>query len=313
MALVHGQDRRKNVYEALVAVDDQIRPTLKRKRYVVIKPNDVTTSNALGATNVDALRGILDYLDSRFRGSIVIAESSAGNTMDAYENFNYSRLAPEYRRQKISFVDLNVEGKYEKIPVLNENLHMVPVRLAARLLDPDAFIICSAMLKTHNTVVATLSIKNMALGAPLHNAPKGRPPLERQTTLSRRRAADARRHHADRPAAAAVLGCDGHRRLRGHGRQWAHDGTPVPSRIAISSTDYVAADRVGIEAMGINPDYLGYLRFCGLWAWARTTWRRSTCAGRQARGGHQEVQDARRHRAPVAMEGPMEEVPPKVG
>ncbi len=44
------------------------------------------------------------------------------------------------------------------------------MRLAARLLDPDAFVICCAILKTHNTVVATLSIKNMALGAPLHSA-----------------------------------------------------------------------------------------------------------------------------------------------
>jgi hypothetical protein len=25
----------------------------------------------------------------------------------------------------------------------------------------------------------------------------------------------------------------------------------------------VAADRVGVEAMGINPEWMGYLRFCG--------------------------------------------------
>jgi uncharacterized protein (DUF362 family) len=36
----------------------------------------------------------------------------------------------------------------------------------------------------------------------------------------------------------------------------------VPSRIAIASTDYVAADRVGIEVMGINPQWVGYLGFC---------------------------------------------------
>jgi uncharacterized protein (DUF362 family) len=39
-------------------------------------------------------------------------------------------------------------------------------------------------------------------------------------------------------------------------------GTPVASRVAIASTDFVAADRVGVEAMGINPDWPGYLRYC---------------------------------------------------
>ena len=40
-------------------------------------------------------------------------------------------------------------------------------------------------------------------------------------------------------------------------------GTPVPSRIAIASTDYIAADRVGVECMGINPAWPGYLNYCG--------------------------------------------------
>jgi uncharacterized protein (DUF362 family) len=39
-------------------------------------------------------------------------------------------------------------------------------------------------------------------------------------------------------------------------------GTPVPSRIAIASLDYVAADRVGVEAMGIDPRWVGYLQYC---------------------------------------------------
>ncbi len=30
----------------------------------------------------------------------------------------------------------------------------------------------------------------------------------------------------------------------------------------MASMDYVAADRVGIEAMGINPNWVGYLQYC---------------------------------------------------
>jgi uncharacterized protein (DUF362 family) len=76
VSLVGGEDRRKNVYNALAAIDDQIRPALKRKKYVLIKPNTVAVNNQLGSTHADALRGILDYLEGRFRGPVVIADSS---------------------------------------------------------------------------------------------------------------------------------------------------------------------------------------------------------------------------------------------
>ena len=78
VAVIHGEDRRKNVHDALVAIDKQILPTLRSRKYVVIKPNNVNTVNQLAATHADALRGILDYLAPRFKGPIHIAESSAG-------------------------------------------------------------------------------------------------------------------------------------------------------------------------------------------------------------------------------------------
>ena len=171
VSIAQGDDRRKNVNAALEAIDDQILPKLRQKKYVVIKPNNVSTVNQLASTHADALRGIVEYLAPRFRGPIVIAESSAGDTLEGYESFHYTRLPGEYRDQKISLVDLNREGRFEAIPLIDFDLHVTPVRLAARLLDPDAFVICSAVMKTHNAVVATLSVKNLTLGAPLHNPP----------------------------------------------------------------------------------------------------------------------------------------------
>ena len=52
---------------------------------------------------------------------------------------------------------------------------------------------------------------------------------------------------------------DGFEGMEGNG---PGSGTPVPSRLAIASTDYIAADRVGIETMGIDPTWVGYLQFC---------------------------------------------------
>ncbi len=119
------------------------------------------------------------------------------------------------------------------------------------------------MLKTHNCVVATLSVKNMAMGAPLHSVP------------GESRWSDKHKVHAksDREANCNMLLnaqklapnwgvalIDGFEGMEGNGPA---RGTPVPSHLAIASTDFVAADRVGLATMGINPDWVGYLTFAG--------------------------------------------------
>lgn len=262
VALIHGDDRRKNVHDALTAIDAEIREGLRQKKSVVIKPNFVSTTNQLAATNVDAIQGILDYLEPRFRGPVVIAESSAGDTMDGFDHFRYNRLVQERRSQNVSLIDLNREGKFEKVTVLDADLHITPVRLAARVLDPDAFVICSAMLKTHNTVVATLSVKNMVLGSPLHSAPGDLPWNDK-----RKYHVGIRQTHYNMLVTAqrlqpnwGVAVNDGFEGMEGDG---PGNGTPVASRLAIASTDFIAADRVGLEVMGINPDWVGYLKYCG--------------------------------------------------
>src|ERR1035437_3642541 len=50
VSLVQGQERRKNVYDALMAIDDQIRPLLQAKKHVVIKPNLVQPAVPLAGT-----------------------------------------------------------------------------------------------------------------------------------------------------------------------------------------------------------------------------------------------------------------------
>ncbi|HVT97076.1 MAG TPA: DUF362 domain-containing protein [Acidobacteriaceae bacterium] len=262
VALVHGEDRRRNVRAALETIDGEIRAGLRGKKSVLIKPNNVSTTNQLAATHLDALEGILDYLESRFHGPVVIAESSAGDTLEGFEHFGYNRLAGERRAQKVSLVDLNREAKYGTVEVLDADLHITPVRLAARVLDPETFVISSAMLKTHNTVVATMSVKNMVLGSPLHSAPG-----ELFWSDKRKYHVGIRQTHYNMLVTAQKLQphwglavIDGYEGMEGDG---PGNGTPVASNVAIASTDLIAADRVGLEVMGINPDWVGYLAYCG--------------------------------------------------
>lgn len=263
VALTHGEDRRKNIYDALMAIDDQIKPKLKGKKYVLIKPNVVSTTRQLAAVHADALRGILDYLSARFKGPVVIGEGSAGNTREGFENFKYTSLAAEYKSQKVSFVDFHEEGKYVLLPLIDYDLHVAPVRLAARLLDPEAFVFGAAVLKTHNLAVVTLSFKNMVMGAPLHQAPK-------ETT----RWNDKRRYHVGvrqsmynmfltaqklQPNWGATI-IDGYEGMEGNG---PGNGDPVQSRLAIASADFLAADRVGAETMGVDANWLGWMKYSG--------------------------------------------------
>lgn len=262
VGVVSGQGRRESIRESLVAIEDRILPVLKTKKVVVIKPNLVTSTRQLAATHVDALHGILDFLGPRFKGPVVIAESSAGQTLEAFDHYGYSRLVTEHKPLAVSLVDLNEEGRYQTHAILNGDLHLVPVRLAARLLDPEAFVLCSAVMKTHNTVVATLALKNMALGAPLHS------PRKEATFWNDKRIyhGGVRQTHVDIALTAQKLAScwgaavlDGWEGMEGDGPT---GGTGVPSRVAVASTDFVAADRVGLELMGIDPSWVGYLGFC---------------------------------------------------
>ena len=315
VSLVHGDSRRKNVYEALLAVDKDIRPVLKTKKYVIIKPNIVgaAAKGALSASNPDELHGVLDYLDGRFKGPIIIAESSAGDTAKNYETLEYQKVLDEHKSQKVSLLDLNREQKIKVVPVIDFHLHVQPIRLAARFFDPEAYIINTAIMKTHNLAVATLSIKNMALAAPLHN-----PPTETA------RWNDKRKMHAGvrqsnyllylltekmRPYwGVAVI--DGYEGMEGNGPS---SGTPVPSRVAIASTDHVAADRVGVECMGIDPGYLGYLNFLGAAGIGQYDLSKINLVGPPIASVQKKYRLHNDVERELQWRGPMEELPPNLG
>ena len=312
VALVKGDSRRQNIAQALTAIDDQVRPGLKAKKYVVIKVNNVSTVNQLAATHADAIHGILDYLEPRFKGPVIVAESSAGDTLRGFEEFGYNRLVTERRSQKVQLIDLNREAKFKAIPLIDYDLHAVSTRLAARLFDPDAYVISAAMTKTHNVMVATLSIKNMGLGAPLHSVPGEAPWNDKRKTHN-----GVRQTHYNifvtqqvlKPFLGAAV-IDGYEGMEGNGPS---SGTPVPSRLAIASTDYVSADRVGIEVMGINPDWMGYLRFCAEFGLGQYDLAKIDIRGEKIESVRRKYQLHRDIERELQWMGPLLELPTKLG
>jgi uncharacterized protein (DUF362 family) len=253
VALTAGDDRRKTLYQALMAIDDQIRPKLKAKKRILIKANDVGGGrNPLACTHPDALRGVLDYLAPRFKGPIAIGEVLGGGS-NVFGDLEYTKAINEYKGSKVDLVDFTQEGKFVVRPMLDQDAHMIPVHLAARFFDPDAFIIGMAMLKSHNYAVVTGSVKNMVLGAPARN----------DKVLYH---AGFHLVHYNMVVTAQAMQpywglavIDGHEGMEGNGPV---QGTPVASKLAIASTDFIAADRVAVECMGVDANWVGYLRYC---------------------------------------------------
>jgi uncharacterized protein (DUF362 family) len=313
VSIISGDNRRKMIYESLLAIDDRIRPQLAKKKSVVIKPNNVSTTFQLAATHADVFHGIMDYLEPRFKGPVYIVESSAGNTWDGFEHFKYGAVAAEHKSLTVSLIDLNEEAKYIVLPLIDFDLHVVPVRLAGRLFDPDAFIFSASILKTHNMAVASLSVKNMVLGAPLHQGPK-----------ETKRWNDKRRYHVGvrqglynifltaqkmQPYWGATV-IDGYEGMEGNGPA---SGTPVASRIAIASTDFIAADRVGVECMGIDPNWVGYLKYCGEAGVGQWDLSKIDVKGAQIEAVRKKYRLHSDIERQLKWMGPLEEMPPNLG
>jgi uncharacterized protein (DUF362 family) len=168
-------------------------------------------------------------------------------------------------------------------------------------------------MKTHNIAVVTLSMKNLLLGAPLHQAPK-------ETT----RWNDKRRYHVGirqslynmfltaqrlQPYWGATI-IDGFEGMEGNGPA---AGTPVASRLAIASTDYVAADRVGAECMGVDPGWLGWLTYSGQVGLGQSDLAKIDIRGPSIASVKKEYRLHPDIDLMLKWRGPMEEMPPNLG
>jgi uncharacterized protein (DUF362 family) len=265
VALTAGDDRAANAFRGLEHFRDEIARAIGG-RPVVIKPNNVAIDNQLSATHADCIEGVLEFLKSIGKaGNAMIAESAAnGPTLGGFANYGYTRLAAKYG---VKLVDLDQAG-HSIVQVFDEgDFRPHAVRMSRLLLDPKTFIISAAKLKTHDRVVATLSLKNIVLGAAVKDlgfswGPGAKPGTKTDKPichgsgfrgLNYNLYALAQRLH---PHLAVIDGYDG---MEGNGPTM---GKAVDHRVCVVGSDWLAADRLAVELMGIDFANVGYLNFC---------------------------------------------------
>jgi uncharacterized protein (DUF362 family) len=246
VSLIKGDDRREITQKVLEIISGDIKKGLAT-RQPVIKPNFVSSTIQLASSHVGQVRGILDFLTGFYHDKIIIAEAACYDTIKAYKNFGYMHLPDEYN---VELVDLNM-GPYETVSITGRDNKPITVRVSSLLLDKNNYLISAAKMKTHDSVVVTLSVKNMAVGSIVGNDKKAVHQGVRNT--NRNIAGLAERVWPD----LAVI--DGFEGMEGDGPT---DGDPVLLNIALASTDALAADRVACEIMGVDFHSVGYLHYC---------------------------------------------------
>lgn len=265
VSLAAGDDRVNIAYKSLEPFKKEIAAAIGNKR-VVIKPNCVIIDKPLCATHADQLEGILEFLKSIGKTNVVIAESPAnGSAMDGFANYGYDKLAAKYH---VKLLNLDTE-KFEMVQCIDQrDLQPHPVRVAKMMMDPaNNFVISAAKFKTHDLVGITLSLKNVVVGAGIKDSGAG---LGRPGKSGGR--SDKPLIHGGgtyginynlfalsaklRPDLAMI---DGYEGMEGTGPV---NGTPVEQKVAIASLDWLAADRVGAELMGVDFSKIGYLSYC---------------------------------------------------
>jgi uncharacterized protein (DUF362 family) len=265
VALTAGDNRADNVFRALRSLAPQITRAIG-DRPVVIKPNNVAMDVQLSATHADCVEGILEFLRSIGKaGDVTIAESAAnGPTLEGFANFGYTRVAAKYGAK---LADLDAQP-VQKVHVFDEtDFRPHAVRMSRLLLDPKTFIISAAVMKTHDRVVATLSLKNIVIGAPVKDLGFGWGRKVKPGTTSDKpichgggfRGLNYNLYALAQQLHPHLAVVDGYEGMEGNGPV---GGQRVEHRICVASADWLAADRLAIELMGIDFAKVGYLNFC---------------------------------------------------
>jgi uncharacterized protein (DUF362 family) len=264
VSLVAGEDRANIAFKALEPFKKEIASAIGTKR-VIVKPNNVIIDRPLCASHADNLEGILEFLKSIGKTNVAIAESPAmGSALDGFSNYGYNKFAGKYG---VKLINLDAEG-FEILHCIDEkDFRPHACRMSKLMLDPNNFIVSAAKLKTHDLVGITLSLKNIVVGAPIKDpgaglrpGPAGSGKSDKPLThgggtrgINYNLFALSPRLH---PHLAVI---DGYEGMENTGPV---NGTPVNQRVCVASMDWLAADRVGAELMGVDVGKIGYLTFC---------------------------------------------------
>ncbi|MBL7206201.1 MAG: DUF362 domain-containing protein [Candidatus Aenigmarchaeota archaeon] len=265
-----GEDRYENTTNCLDEIKEKLKEKIKGKERIIIKPNFVSDINQFASTHVDAVRAVLDFVSKHTDQKLLIAEGSAYDTFKAFKNFGYLSLKKEYN---IDFFDLNKDD-YVTVSGFDSELKPMELRISKTVVESDCRISVCPM-KTHNEVVVTLSLKNLAVGSLLKNQyfPASKYvgfALKRLPVSAKYKNYKAAIHQGTvainknifeiaKKISPDISVIDAFKAMEGEG---PGHGDPVMMKLALAGTDFLATDTIATRIMGFNPENIGYFHYC---------------------------------------------------
>jgi uncharacterized protein (DUF362 family) len=309
VSLIRGEDRRQNILAALDAIAADVEPLLQVEE-ILVKPNLVCADNPLAVTHVDAVRAVLDWLRRHTDAPIVVADGTAlSSTWEAFQRNGYQSLPDEYRAVRLADlnadepVTLSAFDWRLRPRSLEASRIAVQSRLRISLAVPKTHDVVLVTLGLKNMImgslISRLSSVDRHTGAPrsswtgrVIHAAEGMylalPAVIRNSPFIAQvkelffgnvgRSSKAAMHqgfpviHLNLFTLAQHLYphltvLDGFEAMEGNGPS---DGEAVAWRIALASTDWLAADVTAARLMGFAVEEVGYLWYCaqaGYGAW----------------------------------------------
>jgi uncharacterized protein (DUF362 family) len=251
VAVVKSNGYYEGTCEALKLIEDQIAESIKGKKRVLIKPNFVSASIQLAASHADSVKAVLDILSKYYDGEVTVGEGPAiGSLEDAITNFGYEVLIDEYR---IKIIDL-YEDKHVELEGVDRDLKPLKFHVSKTMLESD-YLISVAKPKTHDTVIATLSIKNVVVGS---LAPKG----EKEKIHQGIKAININIARLGKNLMPDLAVIDGFVGMEGEGPV---NGDPVSLGVSSASLHPVSLDSIMAKIIGFDPLDIGYLHYLNEW------------------------------------------------
>jgi len=263
ISYIKSSDRFYNVQRSLSLIKSEIIAGIKDAKRVVVKPNCTSEYVKLASTHVDALSAVFDFIRPYVSGQITLAEGSEiGDTVEAFKKFGYLNLQTKY---DLALVDLNNDDWIE-IPLIDRNEKVFSVKFSKTIAESD-YLISVSPPKTHNAVVYTGAIKNVAVGSLIRGGDRFGL-LNRLIKTKNNKQLIHQGYHATNEnirrlaeyfdIKLAVL--DGFEAMQGNG---PINGELVPAHFAIASSNAIASDALACKLMGIKIDDVGYLSLLG--------------------------------------------------
>lgn len=241
VSLVKSKDSYDGVLAALKPLEKSVKKALKGKKRPLIKVNFVSTHEPLAATPVEAVQATLDFLQPLYSGKIMIVEGATlGSTPEGWRNFDY---LPLKRKYKVKLVDLN-HDRTRPVKLLDRQGRPFSIPLCQTVEKSD-FVISICRPKTHDTVVVTLTLKNLLVGSILRRGLIHQGKMIHQNLL--------RLAKIIKPDLAILDGTFG---MEGNGPV---SGEAITAGWALASLDWLTADSLAAWLMGFNLKDIGYL------------------------------------------------------